>query len=297
MSSIEYNAGVVASTSNVPASTFSPGVDELVIETPERVELYYTRAQVGNRFLAAGVDHLIQILMVGAVLLLAWWLSESMQAVWDELGKWALGLAIMFAFFVYTGYFVLFETIWNGQTPGKRLFRLRVIREDGRPIRFYEAMVRNLLRTAIDAMPVVGVPFLPLYSIGIVSVFLSPRSKRVGDYVAGTVVVREAEAKAPTLDEVISLARTEAEKDRTEVPAPFTVDPLRLGANDYAALRAFLRRRHDLPEVVRTSLGNRIAGSLAVKLEIPAIQISAEHLLEEVDRQSRTRRSYRDELE
>lgn len=297
MSPIEYNADVVASTPPAPAPTFSPGVDELVIETPERVELYYTRAQVGNRFLAAGIDHLIQLFMVAGTLFLVWSLSDYLQLLWAGLGNWALGLAIMFAFLVYTGYFVLFETIWNGQTPGKRLFQLRVIREDGRPIRFYEAMVRNLLRTALDAMPVVGVPFLPLYSIGIVAVFLSPRSKRIGDYVAGTVVVRETEAKAPTLDEVISLARTEAEKDRSDEPSPFVVDPMRLNASDYAALRAFLRRRHDLPEVVRTSLGNRIAGSLAVKLEIPAIQISAEHLLEEVDRQSRNRRSYRDELE
>jgi uncharacterized RDD family membrane protein YckC len=288
---------VTASPRPAPTSTFTPGVDELVIETPERVELYYTRAQVGNRFLAAGVDHLIQILMVGAILVVAWWLGDLLQLLWDGLGNWALGLAIMVAFLIYTSYFVLFETIWNGQTPGKRLFRLRVIREDGRPIRFYEAMVRNLLRTALDAMPVVGVPFLPLYSIGIVAVFLSPRSKRIGDYVAGTVVVRESEAKAPTLDEVISLARYEAEKDRTSEPAPFVVDPLRLNANDYAALRAFLRRRHDMPELVRIALGNRIAGSLALKLDIPAIPLSAEHLLEEVDRQSRTRRSYRDELE
>ena len=292
-----YNAGVPASPRPTLAPTYSPGVDELVIETPERVELYYTRAQVGNRFLAAGVDHLIQILMVGATLLAVWGLSDYLQLLWEGLGNWALGVAIMFAFFVYTGYFVLFETIWNGQTPGKRLFRLRVIREDGRPIRFWEAMVRNLLRTALDAMPVVGVPFLPLYSIGIVVVFTSPRSKRIGDYVAGTVVVRESEAKAPTLDEVISLARYEGEKDRTDGPPPFVVEPNRLDATDYAALRAFLRRRHDLPESVRVALGNRIAGSLAVKLEIPAIQISAEHLLEEVDRQSRTRRSYRDELD
>jgi hypothetical protein len=199
----------------------------------------------------------------------------------------------MFGFLIYTGYFVTFETIWNGQTPGKRLFRLRVIREDGRPIRFYEAMVRNLLRTAVDSMPVVVVPLLPLYSIGIVAVFLSPRSKRIGDYVAGTVVVRESEARAPTLDEVLQLAQREADKDSASEAPPFVVDPAKLGADDYTAMRSFLRRRHDLPDQIRISLGNRIAGSLAVKLQ----QITAEQLLEEVDRQSRTRRSYRDELE
>ena len=294
---IEYNARVTTAAAESISSTYSPGHDELVIETPERVELYYTRAQVGNRFLAAGVDHVIQLVMLAGLGLAVWWLSDMLTLLYEGLGNWAIGLAIMFAFLIYTGYFVAFETVWNGQTPGKRLFRLRVIREDGRPIRFYEAMVRNLIRTAVDSMPVLGVPFLPLYSIGIVAVFLSPRSKRIGDYVAGTVVVRESEARAPTLEEVVSLARYEAEKDSSNEPPPFAVDPSQLGADDYAALRSFLRRRHDLPDPVRYSLGNRIAGSLAVKLSIPPVQLSAEHLLEEVDRQSRTRRSYRDELE
>ncbi len=215
--------------------------DELVIETPERVELYYTRAQVGNRFLAAGVDHAIQGCMMGAIALTAYIFSAQVERLWAELGNWAIGGAILLAFGIYTGYFVAFETIWNGQTPGKRLFRLRVIREDGRPIRFFEAMARNLVRTAFDSMPVVGVP---LYSVGVVSIFLSSRSKRVGDYVAGTVVIRESEAKAPTLDEVVELARSEALKNR-ETDAPFVIEADRLDAIDYAALRAFLRRRHE----------------------------------------------------
>ncbi len=276
----------------VPA--YASGADELVIETPERVELYYTRAQVGNRFLAAGVDHLIQLFAMAAIGLAAWTFSESTRAVWEEFGKWAIGAAILAAFAIYTGYFVVFETIWNGQTPGKRMFRLRVIREDGRPIRFYEAMMRNLLRTALDSMPFVGVP---LYSVGIVSIFLSSRSKRVGDYVAGTVVIREAETKAPTLDDVVSLARAEADKNAASgAGAPFRIDADLLGADDYLALRAFLRRRHTLEDPVRHSLGNRIAGSLAVKLSIPPLPLAAEQVLEEIDRQSRTRRSYRDDL-
>jgi uncharacterized RDD family membrane protein YckC len=275
----------------VPA--FASGADELVIETPERVELYYTRAQVGNRFLAAGVDHLVQAFMMAAIGLAAWTFSDWTRAVWEDLGKWAIGAAILAAFAIYTGYFVVFETIWNGQTPGKRLFKLRVIREDGRPIRFYEAMMRNLLRTALDSMPVIGVP---LYSVGIVSVFLSSRSKRVGDYVAGTVVIREGETRAPTLEDVVALARAEAGKNVAVAGAPFRIDPDLLDASDYLALRAFLRRRYTLADPVRHALGNRIAGSLAVKLSIPSLPLSAEQVLEEVDRQSRTRRSYRDDL-
>jgi uncharacterized RDD family membrane protein YckC len=271
-----------------PTSVYAAS-DELVVETPERVELYYTRAQVGNRFLAAGVDHAIQFVMMGAVSLAAYVFSNQVEALWAELGTWAIGISVLVGFAIYTSYFVVFETIWNGQTPGKRLFRLRVIREDGRPIRFFEALARNLIRVALDSMP------MPLYSVGIVSIFVSSRSKRVGDYVAGTVVIRENELKAPTLEDVEALARAEKQKNRNGADAPFRIDPDRLDPHEYAALRAFLRRRFDMPEQIRMLLGNRIAGSLAVKLRIPPVALTAEQVLEEVDRQSRTRRSYRDE--
>ena len=72
----------------------------------------------------------------------------------------------------FDGYFAVFEWVWRGQTPGKRWLKLRVIREDGRPISFFEAMIRNLLR-------VVDIIFPPFYSIGLISVFASARDQRV----------------------------------------------------------------------------------------------------------------------
>ena len=279
--------------SSVVSPAPAAGIDELVIETPERVELYYTRAHVGNRFLAAGVDHLLQVLMIAAVGLGVYLAGGLFERIWAGLGQWAIAIAIMASFAIYTAYFAVFETIWSGQTPGKRLFRLRVIREDGRPIRLYEALLRNLLRTFVDAMPILGAP---LYSVGILSIFLSSRSKRVGDYVAGTVVIRESEAKAPTLDEVISLARTEANRVWAKRDAGFSIDPRSLTAADVEALRAFLRRRYDLPDTIRASLANRIAMSLATRLAIPAVPLAPEQLLEEIDRQARARRRYDGDL-
>lgn len=289
-----YNATVTAQAvpANLPA--YRQGLDELVIETPERVELYYTRAQVGNRFLAAFIDHLIQLFILAGLALAAYSAKDALDWIWTGLGDWLLAGVILLSFFIYTSYFVVFETIWNGQTPGKRLFRLRVIREDGRPIRFYESLVRNLIRTALDSMPMV---IVPLYSIGIVSVFLSGRSKRIGDYVAGTVVIRESETKAPTLSDVLALARSESAKDRAVIADAqlFAFDPEKLGQDDFEAMSVYLRRRYDLPDDVRFALGNRIAGSLAFKLGIPNLPISADQLIEEVDRRSRTKRRYRDD--
>lgn len=269
---------------------YASGLDELVIETPERVELYYTRAQVGNRFLAAGIDHLIQLLAMAAVGIGLYAVGNVIELIWEGLGNYAIGVAILVSFAIYTSYFAIFETIWNGQTPGKRIFRLRVIREDGRPIRFYEALVRNLLRTFVDAMPILGAP---LYSVGILSIFLSSRSKRVGDYVAGTVVIREAESKGPTLADVVKLARTEANRAWGHRDSPFTIDPSKLTDSDILAIESFLRRRYDLPEALRESLSRRIAASLATRLQIPQVPVTAEQLIEEVDHQSRAGKRFR----
>ncbi len=289
-----YNAIVTAQAVPANLPTYQQGLDELVIETPERVELYYTRAQVGNRFLAAFIDHLIQLSILAGLGLGAFMAQDALDWIWKGLGDWLLAGVILLSFFIYTSYFVIFETIWNGQTPGKRLFRLRVIREDGRPIRFYESLVRNLVRTALDSMPMV---IVPLYSIGIVSVFLSGRSKRIGDYVAGTVVIRESEAKAPTLADVLALARSESAKDRAVLQDAqlFAFDPDKLGQDEFEAMSVYLRRRYDLPDDIRFALGNRIAASLAFKLGVPNLPISADQLIEEVDRRSRTKRRYRDD--
>src|SRR5918996_875599 len=86
--------------------------------------------------------------------------------------KWVVALLIILVFLLMSGYFAFFEWLWHGQTPGKRALKLRVIREDGRPITFFEAMVRNLLRN-FDIMP------WPFYSIGLISVFATERDQRV----------------------------------------------------------------------------------------------------------------------
>src|SRR5689334_22226609 len=97
--------------------------DELLIETPERVELHYVLANVGNRFLAAIIDHLIQLLLMVGVVLIINGIGEW-RMLGAALGVWALALAVLAIFVIYWGYFVLFETVWNGQTPGKRIMKL-----------------------------------------------------------------------------------------------------------------------------------------------------------------------------
>src|SRR5690606_7330784 len=97
---------------------------------------------------------------------------------------WAPALLLLGILVLFYGYFLLFEALDHGRTPGKRLVGLRVISDDGRPMAVQQAVVRNLVRV-VDSLP-------GGYGIGIVAALLSPRAQRLGDMAAGTVVVREA---------------------------------------------------------------------------------------------------------
>src|ERR1700694_886179 len=151
----------------------------LVIETPERVPLHFALASIGNRFIACAIDHTIQILALIVLIIVFSIISDvsDFGNQFSSMPKWVRALIIVIVFVVWDGYFVLFEWLWRGQTPGKRWLKLRVIREDGRPITFFESAVRNILRG-------VDIWFPPFYSIGLVSVFATERDQRVGDLVA-----------------------------------------------------------------------------------------------------------------
>ena len=260
--------------------------DELVIETPERVELHYVLASVGNRFLAAAIDHVIQIFTIVIIIVAAGALSD--WQLFASMGVWAAALTVLAVFAIYWGYFVVFETLWSGQTPGKKVMRLRVVREDGRPVRFFEVFVRNLLRVAIDINP------LPSYAIGVVSIIFSAKSKRVGDFVAGTVVVKERATEAPTLNDIIKVSEIEQQRLDRNAPAPFSADTRRLNEQELRAVKTFLKRRFELQEPNRSALAARIAQPILVKLGVSSDGVSPEALLEEVDRQHRAQSRYFD---
>ena len=239
--------------------------ETLVIETPERVPLHFALASIGNRFLACAVDHGLQLFVMLLVALVFLWTGYLTQ-VGDRLSdvpKWMLAALIILVFVLWSGYFAVFEWLWNGQTPGKRMLKLRVIREDGRPVTFWEAAARNLLRI-FDMMPWVGIPF---YSIGLISVFLSSRDQRVGDFVAGTVVVREREAEAPTFNELFAAATSDVALRRSFKPVVFTGNTKALGEGEIEVVEIFLRRRWELADATRQWMAWRVATPILYKLK------------------------------
>lgn len=246
--------------------------ETLIIETPERVPLAFALASIGNRFLAAAVDHSIQYFAIGIVV---WFLisissgdsgsGSAMSSIlsFSELPNWTIALLIIVLFLLFTGYFILFEWLWNGQTPGKRLMKLRVIREDGRPITLWEAIARNLLRI-FDSVP--GF-FVPIYSVGLIVIFVSSRDQRVGDMFAGTVVIRERSDEAPTFAETFSNPVSDAAFRRVQKRTAFSAEIGSINGREIEVVESFLRRRWDLSERQRLWMAWRIALPLMYKIK------------------------------
>ncbi len=245
--------------------------ETLIIETPERVPLAFSLASIGNRFLAVAIDHFIQYLTIIVVAWFFMWLASignpldgaTAESVLSEMPKWTIALMILAVFLIFSSYFIFFEWLWDGQTPGKRLLKLRVIREDGRPITLWEAIARNLLRI-FDAIPGFVVP---IYSVGLMTIFFNSRDQRVGDIFAGTVVVRERFDEAPTFMETFANPISDAALQRVNPHTQFQADVRLLSENEIEIVESFLRRRWDLNERQRLWMAWRVALPLMYKLK------------------------------
>lgn len=245
--------------------------ETLIIETPERVPLAFPLASIGNRFLAVAIDHAIQYASIAIVafvfLFVAGFGRDSQFGITDEIERslpnWIIAVMIFVLFLLFAGYFAFFEWLWDGQTPGKRLLKLRVIREDGRPITLWEAIARNLIRI-FDAVP--GF-LIPVYSIGLIAIFMSNRDQRVGDLFAGTVVIRERTDEAPTFAETFSNPVADPAHRRVQQRTAFEGNVSLLKDDEIEVVESFLRRRWDLTERQRTWMAWRIALPLMFKLK------------------------------
>lgn len=252
-----------------------PG-DKLSIETPEQVRLEFPLAGIGSRFLALAYDTLIQF-VAGIVLFFIAAVVFSRNFLFgDAAGVWLAALLVLLFFLLQFGYFAFFETLWRGQTPGKRRQHLRVIKDNGQPISTYDAVGRNLLRI-VDSLP-------GFYAVGIVSVLLSAQNKRLGDYVAGTVVVHEK----PLEQQV---------EPRLRYAGAVTAsgyDVTRLSPEEFQLMEAYLLRREQLAPEVRGQLTRKIMQRIAPKLGIsPDDQRRPERLLERLVTEYRRQAPYR----
>ena len=223
------------------------------VETPEQIELLYDVAGIGSRFLAALIDHVLIGLILGVLFVLVAVVADQV-----DLGMDPFLVAGLFSIAIYLflcAYYIFFETIWNGQTPGKRLVGVRTVRTGGRPVGFLGSTIRNVIRFA-DFLPV-------LYGIGVIVMFLDSRSRRLGDLAAGTLAVKER--RLVTLE---MLGRPVAEEPVVVVPArELTIPNLAaLNAPDWDIVVAYLRRRDSLAPEVRGRLARLLVDGLEARL-------------------------------
>ena len=233
--------------------------DVLRIDTPENVTFDYDVAGIGSRFLAALADTalivLLQVIVLGTLIFIGLRTGDVFSS--DGASTWILAVLSLIAFIFFWGYYIFFEILWNGQTPGKRLVGLRVIRLDGTPVTTPEVVIRNLVRT-IDLLPIA-------YGVGVITMFVNENSRRLGDLAAGTVVVHEG--KATALSELSSNRQSPLRTLITDsvVPAGFPLD--RLTQRDYLMIEDFLLRRVELTN--RKQLAAHILKSLYERVGQP----------------------------
>lgn len=173
---------------------------KIKIITPENIEIEYTLADLGSRMAAAVIDTLIKdlIIMVMVIgLLISLYYAPDF---WRENYGWIIGISLIVFVLISYGYFLVAELKMNGRTPGKKILKLRTIRNNGEPITFKHSALRNLFKVFIDS-----------YGIGVALIYLNKDHKRIGDFVASTMVIAEEEKVAP-----ITLESIQKTNDRFE---------------------------------------------------------------------------------
>ncbi len=246
---------------------------KVTLLTPESVELEFVLAGIGNRALALLIDNLLVLLglsffwFFGTLFAtqLATTLSPDSYAVAI---LWFVAIAFLGTFIISAGYFVLFETLRQGQTPGKRFAQIRVIRDDGRPVGLTQSVLRALLRPIDDTF----------FIVGAVLILFDRNEKRLGDLVAGTLVIQEERGLVKRAIALSDSAQGLARQLST------LSDMSQFQPDDFAVVREFLQRRDFLTTKARTDLSMNLArqARTLVHLETIPAGVTSDQYLEAI---------------
>lgn len=236
------------------------------VRTPESIAFNYELAGLGSRFLALVIDQLIQIVALIAIFYVAVTVTLRLPTVRAVVSTQAekvgeaivIALIVVVVFMLFFGYFIIFETLWNGKTPGKWALSIRVVRDGGYPVDFGAAVIRNLIR--------IGELVFGYYALSALSMVLSPENKRLGDYAAGTIVVRES-AIAFSLP-------------ATAVTEPVYAPTLYLSGEERALVKRFIERRDALTPEKRGALAGKLAARVRDRVPPELRSLDDEALLE-----------------
>ena len=215
--------------------------NQINLQTPESVELEFTLAGIGNRSFALIIDYIVFGLAILLVWIIGFFLAFQLVGLEERLAQWIWAIQLMTVFAIYTGYFVILETLWQGQTPGKKWTKIRVIRDNGKPERLPQAILRALLRPVDD-----------LLFIGVFLIIFLPQEKRLGDLVAGTLVIQEETSKYAQVD-------LSAEAEVLAIRLQTEGEIANLLPEDFATIRDFLQRRKNMMLEYQHQLSRKLA--------------------------------------
>ena len=244
-----------------------PRVDEHYIDTPEQVELRFSIAGIGSRFVAILLDTVLLyfalMLVFLAVVLFGSAVGAGVESEVDTLGLWFVAVLIVLVFAMIWGFFALFE-----------------------------ALARNLLRV-VDYLP-------GMYLTGVITMLCNKRNKRLGDMVAGTIVVHERADEQPMLIQTSTTILAPKSLDTTpwqaststvwgqSVPSLFPADAVaKLSQHDLMVIETFFARMLDLPLETRAAMAYRIAGQMTAKMGATTEESNPERILESIAYQMR----------
>ena len=241
--------------------------DRITILAPEGLELEYTLAGLGSRFLADLVDVVIRVLVLGAILaiLTIAGVSQTVRLI----------VFIVGAFLALFAYNVAFEVWSAGRTPGSRWNGLRVLMADGQPVTFGPSAVRNLMRI-IDIWATAMI-------VGSVSIIVTKRNQRLGDLAGGTIVVRERRANTIRLGQAKARSSAPSPAASPAPAIPVGIDVTAITAAELSAIRDFLARRDRLSRDARARVADTLASTLGAKVGgLPPRGLAPEQLLETI---------------
>ncbi len=248
-----------------------PVDDRIGVITPEAVEFSFDLSGLGSRVFALLIDLIIQSVLVMIVLVVLITIGMSFDTS-EAFSPSMIILMVVILFFEW-GYFIFFELMWDGRSPGKRMMGCRVIRDGGLPVDFTASLIRNLIRP-IDY-------FLSALMIGFFIVFASPSYKRLGDMAAGTVVVTE---RRLSIVELLAERKVGAFRPTYPPLGLFTkAEVSKLSTSQIHTIRRFLDRRSDLPIEKRNGFASALYNKLVKILPTVGEQgINIERVLEEI---------------
>lgn len=234
---------------------------DYLISTPENVDLHLELAGIGNRVLACLIDTAITFAMITALAAVLWgvWIAISLAGLPSSTQALVAAVILMgfvlLSFFIWFGYFIMFEGFWQGQTPGKKLVNIRVIEQNGQPVSWGAVLFRNFMRFLDEGVIL----------IGLLIMFIDRNERRIGDLAAGTLVIRERLSELPT-QEIVPATGSEL---------AVTIDAGSISPQEYDLLVNFLRRRGTLAKSQRPLVAQELAKYFREKLSEPIEKSSA----------------------